>query len=104
MPAHTPQAEYAKKLTTADEAVKRIASGSILCVALGVGMPSGLARAFADRVLANDLKDLILYYQHSMKYAGETFARPEVLAKMDARNFFHRRTRSQSDSARGFPG
>ncbi len=88
MSAQTPQDQYRKKLTTASTAVESIRNGSILCMALGVGMPAGLARAFADRVLAGNLKDLILYYQHSMKYAGETFARPEVLEKVDARNFF----------------
>jgi itaconate CoA-transferase len=88
MSEQTPQDQYRKKLTTASTAVESIRNGSILCIALGVGMPAGLARAFADRVLAGNLKDLILYYQHAMKYAGETFARPEVLEKVDARNFF----------------
>jgi itaconate CoA-transferase len=88
MAAHTPQDEYSKKLTTPEKAVESIRSGSTLCIALGVGMPSGLARAFADRVLARELKDLNLYYQHSMKYAEETFARPEVLGLVNARNFF----------------
>src|SRR5258708_5654076 len=88
MSAQSPQDQYQKKLTTASTAVESIRNGSILCIALGVGMPSGLARAFADRVLAGDLKDLSLYYQHAMKYAGETFARPEVLERVNARNFF----------------
>jgi itaconate CoA-transferase len=88
MATQTMQDQYLTKLTTPQRAVQAIGNGSILCVALGVGMPSGLARAFSDRVLADDLKNVILYYQHSMKYAGETFARPEVLAKVDARNFF----------------
>jgi acyl-CoA hydrolase len=76
MSEQTPQDQYRKKLTAASTAVESIRNGSILCIALGVGMPAGLARAFADRVLAGNLKDLILYYQHAMKYAGETFARP----------------------------
>ncbi len=88
MAARTPQEEYSKRLTTPAKAVETIRNGSILCIALGVGMPSGLARAFADRVLRGELKDLVLYYQHSMKYSAETFVRPEVLALVDARNFF----------------
>jgi acyl-CoA hydrolase len=86
--AQTPQQQYLTKLTKPEKAVEPIANGSTLCIALGVGMPSGLAKAFADRVLSGNLKNLNLYYQHSMKYAAETFARPEVLAKVDARNFF----------------
>ena len=88
MSVQTPQDQYVIKLTTPAKAVEAIANGSTLCIALGMSMPPGLARAFADRVLADDLKNLNLYYQHSMKYSGETFVRPEVLAKVDARNFF----------------
>jgi itaconate CoA-transferase len=88
MTAKTPKEQYLSKLTTPVKAVEAIRDGSILCIALGMSMPPGLARAFSDRVLAGTLKDLILYYQHSMKYAGETFVRPEVLGKLEARNFF----------------
>ncbi len=45
MAARTPQEEYSKRLTTPAKAVETIRNGSILCIALGVGMPSGLARA-----------------------------------------------------------
>ncbi len=84
----TPQQEYAAKLTTPANAVKDMENGSTLVLALAVGMPGGLARAIADRILAGNLKDLNLYYQHSMKYSEETLIRPEVLAKVDARCFF----------------
>ena len=83
-----PKEDYAAKLTTPAKAVEGIANGSTLCLALAVGMPGGLARAVADRVLAGNLKDLNLYYQHSMKYSEETLIRPEVLSKVDARVFF----------------
>jgi len=84
----TPQEEYAAKLTTPAKAVEGLANGSTLCLALAAGMPGGLARAVADRILAGSLKDLNLYYQHSMKYSEETLIRPEVLSKVDARCFF----------------
>ncbi|HKM81371.1 MAG TPA: acetyl-CoA hydrolase/transferase C-terminal domain-containing protein [Candidatus Acidoferrum sp.] len=84
----TAQEDYAAKLTTPAKAVEGIANGSTLCLALAVGMPGGLARAVADRILAGNLKDLNLYYQHSMKYSEETLIRPEVLSKVDARCFF----------------
>jgi itaconate CoA-transferase len=84
----TAKEDYAAKLTTPAKAVEGIADGSILCLALAVGMPGGLARAVADRILAGNLKDLNLYYQHSMKYSEETLIRPEVLSKVDARVFF----------------
>jgi itaconate CoA-transferase len=84
----TAKEDYAARLTTPAKAVEGIADGSILCLALAVGMPGGLARAVADRILAGNLKDLNLYYQHSMKYSEETLIRPEVLSKVDARVFF----------------
>ena len=84
----TPKEDYAAKLTTPAKAVEGIANGSTLCLALAVGMPGGLARAVADRILAGNLKDLNLYYQHSMKYSEETLICPEVLSKVDARCFF----------------
>lgn len=84
----TPQEEYATKLTTPAKAVEGIANGSTLCLALAVGMPGGLAKAVADRILAGNLTGLNLYYQHSMKYSQETLIRPEVLSKVDARCFF----------------
>ena len=84
----SPAEDYAGKLTTPAEAVATIRDGSTLCLALGVGMPGGLARAVSDRVLSGDLKDLNLYYQHSNKYGEETLIRPEVLTKVNARCFF----------------
>jgi len=84
----TPQEQYAAKLTTPAKAVEAIENGSTLCLALAVGMPQGLARAVADRILAGNLKDLNLYYQHSMKYSEETLICPDVLYKVDSRCFF----------------
>jgi acyl-CoA hydrolase len=58
----TPQEQYRAKLTTPDKVVANIANGSILYLALGMGMPSGLAGAVASRVKSGELKDLNLYY------------------------------------------
>jgi len=88
MAYQTPSEQYAAKLTTPEKAVEGIQNGSTLCLALAVGMPGALAKAVADRILAGDLKNLNLYYQHSMKYSEETLIRPEVLSKVDARCFF----------------
>lgn len=84
----TPVEQYTSKLTTPARAVSTIKSGSTLCLALGVGMPGGLAKAVSERVRSGDLKDLNLYYQHSMKYSEETLIRPDVLPLLNARCFF----------------
>lgn len=68
--------------------MEHIADGSTLCLALAVGMPGGSAKAVADRITAGNLKDLNLYYQHSMNYSEATLIRPEVLSKVNARCFF----------------
>ncbi len=83
-----PSEEYKRKLTNPGAAVEAIRDGSTLCVALGVGAPPALTRAVADRVLAGHLKDLRLVYQHAMRPMAESLIRPEVLARIDARNFF----------------
>ena len=88
MAHRTPAEQYAAKLTTPEKAVEPIQDGSTLCLALAAGMPASLAKAVADRILTGNLKDLNLYYQHSMKYSEETLIRPEVLSKVDARVFF----------------
>ena len=84
----TPTEQYAAKLTAPAKAVEAIQSGSTLVLALAAGMPAGLAKAVADRILGGNLKNLNLYYQHSMQYSEETLIRPEVLSKVDARCFF----------------
>ena len=84
----TPAEEYSAKLTTPEKAVEKIQDRDTLCLALAAGMPAALAKGVSDRILAGNLKDLNLYYQHSMKYSEETLIRPEVLSKVDARVFF----------------
>jgi itaconate CoA-transferase len=84
----TPNEQYAEKLTTPAKAVESMKDGSTLCLALAAGMPQGLARAVADRILAGSLKDLNLYYQHGMQHGAETLLCPDVLYKLDARCFF----------------
>jgi itaconate CoA-transferase len=84
----TPESEYAHKLTAAEDAVKIIADGTVLCVGLGVGAPPALARAVADRVRSGSLKNLTLYYQHGLQVMGATLLQPDVLNKVEARTFF----------------
>jgi itaconate CoA-transferase len=84
----TLQSDYTHKLTSSAIAAETIPDGSVLCVALGVGAPPALTRAVADRIRSGSLKNLILYYQHAMKAMGESLIQPDVLDKIEARNFF----------------
>jgi itaconate CoA-transferase len=84
----TPCEHYATKLTTAAKAAETIEDGSTLCLALAAGMPPGLAKAVADRIVNDKLKNLNLYYQHGMQSGADTLICPEVLYKVDSRCFF----------------
>ena len=57
----TPTEQYAAKLTTPATAVEYIQNGSTLCLALAAGMPQGLAKAVADRILAGRLAGALLF-------------------------------------------
>ncbi|MBZ5702533.1 MAG: 4-hydroxybutyrate--acetyl-CoA CoA transferase [Acidobacteriia bacterium] len=88
MSAATPQSQYVHKLTSPEAAAALIADGSVLCVALGIGAPAAMARAVADRVRCGALKELHLVYQQALKPLADTLIQPDILDKVDARNFF----------------
>jgi itaconate CoA-transferase len=69
---------YAAKLTTADQAVAAIPSGSRLSMGMAVAEPPALLAALADRAEAGQVADLSLYYFESMSTAGKTVLRYEL--------------------------
>jgi itaconate CoA-transferase len=75
-------ADYRAKRTSAEAAVREIESGAHLSMGMAVAEPPALLRALADRVEANTLKDLKLWYFHSMESAGDTILRYELLDRV----------------------
>lgn len=75
-------ADYRAKRTSAEAAVREIESGAQLSMGMAVAEPPALLRALADRVEANTLKDLKLWYFHSMESAGDTILRYELLDRV----------------------
>lgn len=75
----SPQSEYEKRLTTPDEAVGKIESGSTLAFGMAVGQPPALLAAVAKRLRAGNLDDLKIYYKLAMKHAAETVLADDVL-------------------------
>ncbi|HKI48375.1 MAG TPA: 4-hydroxybutyrate--acetyl-CoA CoA transferase, partial [Desulfobacteria bacterium] len=64
---------YHKKLTKPQEAVARIPKKGNLAFGLGPSNPPALLAALADRVAAEDIEDLHLYYQLASEGARPLF-------------------------------
>ncbi len=84
------QEEYQKKLMTAEQAIGLIENGDNIVKAMAVCEPPALLKALADRVEANDLRDLTVYYYHSLEYAANTILRYELLDRIHLKcGFYH---------------
>lgn len=69
---------YQSKLTTAEQAVAAIPSGSRLSMGLSAAEPPALLRALADRAAAGAVGDLRVYYYEAARTAGDTILRYEL--------------------------
>jgi itaconate CoA-transferase len=70
---------YEKKLTSAEEAVSGIKSGSKMAFGMAVGQPPALLGAIAARLRRGDLEDLHVFYQNALRHAEETILADDVL-------------------------
>jgi itaconate CoA-transferase len=73
-----PIALYQSKLTTAEQAVTTIPSGSRLSMGMFAAEPPALLKALADRAAAGAVSDLWAYYCESAPIAGDTILRYEL--------------------------
>jgi acyl-CoA hydrolase len=69
---------YQSKLTTAEQAVATIPSGSRLSMGMFAAGPPALLKALADRAAAGAVGDLRAYYYESARIAGDTILRYEL--------------------------
>lgn len=69
---------YVEKLTTPDDAVSGIPSGSRLSMGMYAGEPPALLNALAQRAERGEVGDLRVYYYETAKIAGETILRYEL--------------------------
>ncbi|MCW0323392.1 itaconate CoA-transferase RipA/Ict [Pantoea dispersa] len=69
---------YAEKLTTPEDAVSGIPSGSHLSMGMYAGEPPALLNALAHRAERGDVGDLRVYYYETAKIAGDTILRYEL--------------------------
>ena len=73
-----PIALYQSKLTTPEQAVATIPSGSRLSMGMFAAEPPALLKALADRAAAGAVGDLRVYYYESARIAGDTILRYEL--------------------------
>jgi itaconate CoA-transferase len=69
---------YQSKLTTPDQAVASIPSGSKLSMGMAMSEPPALLKALADRAAAGAVEDLRIYYFEATSIAGKTILRYEL--------------------------
>ena len=71
-------ARYQSKLTTPDQAVVSIPSGSRLSMGMAMAEPPALLKALADRAEAGKVENVRLYYYEATSIAGKTVLRYEL--------------------------
>jgi acyl-CoA hydrolase len=75
---------YQSKLTTAEEAVKLIPNGTLICAPLTNGQPPRLINAMAARMMSGDLHDAA--YMSSLGARFIDFHKPDVIAQVNRYN------------------
>ena len=73
---------YQSKLTTPDQAMAAIPSGSKLSMGMAMAEPPALLKALAGRAEAGRIENLKLYYFESTSIAGETILRYELIDRV----------------------
>jgi itaconate CoA-transferase len=82
--------EYQKKLMSAEQAVGLLENGDHIVKAMAVCEPPALLDALAARVESNDLRDITIYYYHSLEYAARSILRYELLDRIKLKcGFYH---------------
>lgn len=79
---------YAGKLRSAADAVAAVPAGAQVLVSMGLGAPPGILAALADRIRADELADVEVYYGIGGDAIGGTILQPGVIEKVRAHTFF----------------
>jgi len=74
--------EYRSKLVTPEAAVAQIASGTDISMGMAAAEPPALLQALAERIEAGGVRDLRLWYFHSLPHAMMTVLRYELLDRI----------------------
>ncbi len=81
-------AEYRKKLTTPENAVKRIRNGDTIIHGTTIAEPPALLGAIADRARAGALKAIKIYSFNPQEHASKTYLAPDLCDCIEAYSWF----------------
>ena len=81
------EAEYKKKLCTAEQAVQLIPPRGTLSMGMGVSEPPALLAALEQRILRHEIENLRVYYSHSVA-AAATILKYEYMDVIKPHPFF----------------
>jgi len=81
-------ADYRQKLTTAEQAVAKIANGSTIVHGLTTAEPPALLAAIAERARAGELSDLKIYSFNPQKHVAATVFAPDLCDCIQAYSWF----------------
>jgi itaconate CoA-transferase len=81
-------ADYRQKLTTAEQAVAKIANGSTIVHGLTTAEPPALLAAIAERARAGELNDLKIYSFNPQKHVAETVLASDLCDCIQAYSWF----------------
>ena len=73
---------YQSKLTTPDQAVASIASGSTLSIAMAMAAPPALLKALAERAAAGQVDGIKAYYFEANRIVADTILRYELMDRI----------------------
>ena len=81
-------AAYQRKLTTPEKAVQRISDRDTVIHGATFAEPPALLTAMAERIRANDLRELTVYSSNPQKYAQTTYLQPDLCDNVFAKSWF----------------
>ncbi len=81
-------AEYRKKLTTPENAVKRIKNGDTIIHGTTIAEPPAILRAIADRARAGSLKGVKIYSFNPQEHASKTYLATDLCDCIEAYSWF----------------
>ena len=97
------EAEYKKKLSTAEQAVELVPSRGTLSMGMGVSEPPALLAALEQRILRHEIENLRVYYSHSvaaasaiLKYEYMDVVKPHPFFPVAANESWRARERSMA--------
>ncbi len=82
------KAEYQKKLTTPEKAVKKIKDGNTIIHGTTIAEPPALLAAIAERAREGNLKGIKIYSFNPQEHASKTYLTPDLCDCIEAYSWF----------------